>query len=130
MNYMAVNNALFIEGEIDEKYYIKPEDRAKGKTSDYAFKVKKIMLLGNVSDTYLKGFSINITTTMLSPEFRKKLLEMLKDNKGNTPLTMYLYDPEKGWNIEFFSRKFKVAVTADFIAQLQKMGIQYSVIKK
>ena len=130
MNYMAVNNALFIEGEIDEKYYIKPEDRAKGKTSDYAFKIKKIMLLGNVSDTYLKGFSINITTTMLSPEFRKKLMALLKDNKGNTPLTMYLFDPEKGWNIEFFSRKFKVAVTSDFIAQLQKMGIQYSVIKK
>ena len=130
MNYMQLNNALFIEGEIDEKYYIKPEDRAKGKTSDYAFKVRKIMLLGNVTETYLKGFSISITTTMLSPEFRKSLVALLKNHKGNIPLTMYLHDPEKGWNIEFLARKYKVAVTDQLISDLHKMGIMYNVIKK
>ncbi len=130
MNYMQLNNALYIEAEIDEKYYIKPEERAKGKTSDYAFKVKKIMLLGNVTETYLKGFSISITTTMLSPDFRKKLVELLKEHKGKIPLTMYLYDPEKGWNIEFLARKFTVAVTDQLISDLHKMGIMYNVIKK
>jgi len=130
MSYLQVNSAVFIEAEIDEKFYIKPEERAQGKTSPYGFKVKKIMLLGNVTDTYLKGFSISISTPMLSPEFRKKLVAMLKENKGNIPLTMFLYDPEKGWNIEFLSRKFRVAVTAPFIEQLQKMGIKYSVVKK
>ena len=130
MSYLQVNSAVFIEAEIDEKYYIKPEERAQGKTSPYGFKVKKIMLLGNVTDTYLKGFSISISTPMLSPEFRKALVAMLKENKGNIPLTMFLYDPDKGWNIEFLSRKFRVAVTAPFIEQLQKMGIKYSVVKK
>jgi DNA polymerase-3 subunit alpha len=130
MNYMQLNNALYIEAEIDEKYYIKPEERAKGKTSDYTFKVKKIMLLGNVTETYLKGFSISITTTMLSPDFRKKLVELLKEHKGKIPLTMYLYDPEKGWNIEFLARKFTVAVTDQLISDLHKMGIMYNVIKK
>ena len=130
MNYMQLNNALYIEAEIDEKYYIKPEDRAKGKTSDYAFKVKKIMLLGNVTETYLKGFSISITTTMLSPDFRKKLVELLKEHKGKIPLTMYLHDPEKGWNIEFLARKFTVAVTDQLINDLHKMGIMYNVVKK
>jgi DNA polymerase-3 subunit alpha len=130
MSYLQVNSAIFIEAEIDEKYYIKPEDRAQGKTSPYGFKVKKIMLLGNVTDTYLKGFSISITTTMLSQEFREKLVKMLKDNKGNVPLSMFLYDPEKGWNIEFLSRKFRVAVTAPFIEEIQRMGIRYNVIKK
>ena len=130
MNYLQVNSAVFIEAEIDEKYYIKPEERAQGKTTPYGFKVKKIMLLGNVSDTYLKEFSISITTQMLSQEFRKRLVKMLKENKGNIPLTMFLHDPEKGWNIEFLSRKFRVAVTSDFIDQLQKLGIKYSVVKK
>ena len=130
MSYLQTNNAIFIEGEIEEKYYIKPEDRAQGKTSPYGFKVKKIMLLGNVTETYIKGFSINISTPMLSPEFREKLVKMIKRNKGNVPLTMFLYDPEKGWNIEFLSRKFKVAVTAELIDELQKLGIRYNVIKK
>ena len=130
MSYLQVNSAIFIEGEIEEKYYIKPEERAQGKTSPYGFKVKKIMLLGNVTETYLKGFSINISTPMLSQDFREKLVKMLKKNKGNIPLSMFLYDPEKGWNIEFLSRKFRVAVTAPFIEELQKMGIRYNVIKK
>jgi DNA polymerase-3 subunit alpha len=130
MQYEKVHNALFIEGSIEEKYYIKPEERAKGKTSDYTFKPKGMMLLGNVTETYLKGFSINISTPMLSQEFREKLVRMLKNNKGNIPLSMFLYDPEKGWNIEFLSRKFKVAVTEPFIEELQKMGIRYNVIKK
>ena len=130
MSYMQVNSAVFIEGEIDEKYYIKPEEKAQGKTSPYAFKLKKIMLLGNVTDTLLKGFSISISTPMLSPEFREKLVGMIKRNRGTIPLTMFLYDPEKKWNIEFLSRKFQVAVTAEFIEELQRMGIRYSVIKK
>ena len=130
MSYMQVNSAIFIEGDIEEKYYIKPEEKAKGKTSPYAFRVKKIMLLGNVTDTFIKGFSISITTSMLTPEFREKLVKMIKSNKGNVPLTMFLYDPEKKWNIEFLSRKFKVAITAPFIEELNAAGIKYSVMKK
>ena len=67
---------------------------------------------------------------MLSSEFRERLVGIIKRNKGTIPLTMFLYDPEKKWNIEFLSRKFQVAVTAEFIEELQKMGIRYSVIKK
>ena len=76
---LVQNNTIYIEGEIDEKYYIKPEERAQGKTSPYAFRVKKIMLLGNVAETFVKGFSISITTTMLSPAFREKLVSLVKE---------------------------------------------------
>ena len=89
-----------------------------------------MMLLGNVTDTYVKGFSINVTTSMLSPEFREKLVELLKKNKGNVPLTMFLYDPVKKWNIEFLSHKFKVQVTLPFIEELRSLGITYNVMKK
>ena len=130
MSYMVQNNTIYIEGEIDEKYYIKPEDRAQGKTSPYGFKVKKIMLLGNVTDTYLKGFAVNISTTMLTPEFRDSLVGLIKKNKGNVPLSMFLYDPEKNWNIEFLSRKFRVGVTAGFIEELEKLNVRYTVLKK
>ena len=130
MSYMQLHSAIFIEGEIEEKYYLKPEEKAQGKTSPYAFKVKKIMLLGNVTDTYIKGFAISISTPMLTPEFRDRLVKMIKRNKGNVPLTMFLYDPEKKWNIEFLSRKFRVAVTAPFIEELRQLQIKYSVLKK
>ena len=130
MQYEKLNTALFVEGMIEEKYYVKPEDRAKGKEVEYAFKPKNMMLLGNVSDIYIKGFSISVSTPILSPDFREKLVKIVKGNKGNVPLTMFLYDPEKKWNIEFLSQKFKVQVTQTFIEELQALGIRYSVIKK
>jgi len=130
MSYLQVHSAIFLEGDIEEKYYIKPEERAQGKTSPYAFRIKKIMLLGNVADTFIKGFAIKISTTMLTQEFREKLVGMIKRNKGNVPLTMFLHDPEKGWNIEFLSRKFRVAVTEPFIEELKALQIGYNVIKK
>ena len=89
-----------------------------------------MMLLGNVTDTYVKGFSIQLSTPMLSQEFREKLVKMIKKNKGNVPLTMFLYDPENKWNIEFLSRKFRVGVTAGFIEELEKMNVKYTVLKK
>ena len=67
---------------------------------------------------------------MLTPEFRENLVKMIKRNKGSVPLTMFLYVPEKKWNIEFLSRKFKVAVTAQFIEELENMNIKYSIAKK
>ena len=130
MSYMQLHNAIFIEGEIEEKYYIKPEEKAQGKTSPYAFKVKKVSLLGNVTDMFVKGFAISISTPMLTPEFRDSLVKMIKRNKGSVPLTMFLYDPEKKWNIEFLSRKFRVAVTAPLIEELTRMQIRYNVLKK
>ncbi len=130
MQYEQLHSALFIEGVIEEKYYIKPEDRAKGKTSDYAFKPRNMMLLGNVTDTYVKGFSIQLSTPMLSQEFREKLVKMIKKNKGSVPLTMFLYDPENKWNIEFLSRKFKIAVTSSLLEDLRSMNITWKLLKK
>ena len=89
-----------------------------------------MMLLGNVTDTYVKGFSIQLSTPMLSQEFRESLVKMIKKNKGNVPLTMFLYDPENKWNIEFLSRKFKIAVTSSLIEELRSMGITWKILKK
>jgi DNA polymerase-3 subunit alpha len=132
MSYMQVNNAIFIEGMIEEKYFVKQDEKSKEKpkASPYAFKVKNVMLLGNVSDTYITGLSLKITTPQLSPEFRDKLVGIIKSNKGSVPLTMSLYDPVKKWSIDFLSRKFKVAVSAPLIEELERLRIGYSVLKK
>ena len=130
MPYQKVNTAIYIEGMIEERFRLKPEDLAKGKKPEFSFKIKNMMLLGNVADTFVKGFAINITTPMLSPEFREKLVGMLKRNKGNVPLTMFLYDPVKKWNIEFLSHKFRIQVSLPLLEELKEMGITYNVIKK
>ena len=126
MQYEKLHSAIFIEGSIEEKYY----NKDKNKPVDYAFKPKNMMLLGNVTDSYVKGMSIQLSTPMLTPEFRENLVKLIKRNKGDFHLTIFLFDPVNKWNIEFLSRKFKVSVSSSFIQELQKMGLSYKILKK
>ena len=130
MAYMKLHEYLFIQGEIDERYFIKPEERAQGKTAPYAFKIKKILLLGNVAETFISGFTLEIDSSLLTPEFRKELSTVLKANKGNIPLRILLSDSETGYKLEFRSKKYALAVTGELADQLKLLGINYTVQKK
>ena len=135
--YQKVNSAVLIEGVIEERYRPNPKGKKDEKTGkmvedrpDLTFKTRNITLLGNVAEERVTGLSIYVSTPMLSPDFREKLVKMLKRNKGKTALSMFLYDPEKKWNIEFLSHKFKVQVSKDFLEELEAAGIRYAVSKK
>ena len=43
---------------------------------------------------------------------------------------MFLYDPENKWNIEFLSRKFKIAVTSSLLEDLRSLNITWKLLKK
>ena len=130
MAYMKPHEYLYIQGEIDERYFIKPEERAQGKTAPYTFKIKKIILLGNVATTFISGITVDVDTSLLSPEFRKSLSSILKEHKGNIPLSIALHDAVTGYNLDFRSKKFAVDVTSEFAGKLKMLGLNYSVQKK
>ena len=131
MQYMQPKATLFLEGEIGEKFALRAEERAQGKTAPYAFKIRKISLLGNITDDLLSGFSMDVTTPMLTQKFREDLVKVVKKHKGNIPLTLFLYDPGTKYRIQFYSKKFQVAVTSEFIQDLHKIGVdKYEVTRK
>ena len=121
---------LFIEGEINERYFVKPEERAQGKTAPYGFKIKKISLLGNLGVNMISGLTLTLTTEQLSEKFRKSLAKLLKENKGDIPLFVALADKETGYKLDFKSKKFTVAVTTEMISELKMLGIGYKVNRK
>ena len=131
MQYMTPKATLFLEGEIAEKFFLKPEERAQGKSAPYSFKLKKVTLLGNISDDLLTGFSMDVTTPMLTLQFREDLVKVVKKHKGNIPLTLFLYDPGTKYRIQFYSKKFQVAVTSEFIQDLTRIGVsKYEVTRR
>ena len=131
MQYMTPKNTLFLEGVVEEKFFLKPEEKAQGKSAPYTFRLKKVTLLGNITDDILSGFSLDITTPMLTPKFREDLVKVVKKHKGKIPLTLYLYDPETHYRIQFISKKFQVGVTSGLIQDLHKIGVdRYEVLKK
>lgn len=130
MEYLKDHTAVFVEGEIREAYFTKPEDKDKMTNVPYKFKVKKISLLGNLSDSMISEFGIEIPAQVLNPDFRKNLVHVLKSSKGNIPVSIYVDDPETKYAVEFISKKFQISVTADFIANVRDLGLRFKVSRK
>ena len=130
-NYMVPHNALFLEGVVEERYSLRPEERAQGKTVPYTFKLQSVTLLGNVSESKVKAFSINIETPMLTPAFRKGLVQVIKQHEGKTPLEVFFFDPDTRYRIQLKSNKYQVSVSEDLITALRRLGIdQFEAVKK
>ena len=130
MPYLTEHTAIFVEGEIREAYFSKSDDKEKAINVPYKFRVKKISLLGNIGDALLSGFTIELTTPMVSADFRKHLMSVVKSSKGTVPFSILLSDPKTQYVIEFQSRKYQVAVTADFISEIKNLGLRYKVLRK
>jgi len=131
MSYlMKEHTSVFIEGEIAEKYSLRPDERKQGKTAPYTFKVKKIMSLGNVTDSFLGGFTISLSTEQLNDQFRKNLLKVIKENSGHIPLSISLFDPKTRYRVDMKSMKYSVAVNSLFIGEIKDMGLKYKVVHK
>ena len=128
--FMQLHAHLYLEGEIAEKYFVKPEDRAQGRTAPFVLKIKKINLLGTLAESHMSSFWIAVDSAMLDADFRKRLQKLLKANPGNTTLEVYLSDKATGYNLTFYSKKFRVGVNNDFILELERLGIPYKVNKK
>lgn len=130
MNYLHEHTAIYIEGEICEKYFLKPEEITAGKKAPYTFKAKKISLLGNVAEDRLTGFAIEMLANDITPDLRHKLVHLVKEYSGKIPLSMIVFDPVTNYIVEFISRKYHITVSANFILQLNELGLKYRVSRK
>lgn len=128
--YLQLYTPVYIEGVIEERYMVKPEERKIKGDPPFVLKIRKISLLGNTAGNLLKGFMIKIQTPMLTSGFREKLISVIKNNKGNIPLSMILYDPTTKYTIEFLSKKFRVAVSNPLVNDLKSMNIPFEPIRK
>lgn len=130
MNYLHEHTAIYIEGEICEKYFLKPEEITAGKKAPYTFKAKKISLLGNVAEDRLTGFAIEMLANDITPDLRHRLVHLVKEYSGKIPLSLIVFDPVTNYIVEFISRKYHITVSADFILQLNELGLKYRVSRK
>lgn len=130
MPYFKTGEFVYIEGKIDTRFFIRPEDKDKNKDVDYVFKPKKVLLLGNVAESFIKEFHIHINAADLTPELRTKLTKLLKANKGNCPLGVFVFDPVTRYNIEFAARKYRVSPSSEFLDALKDLGLKTSFVRK
>ena len=129
---LVQNTAVFIEGKIEEMFRRDEKERKELGDPPTVFKIKSVCLLGNVSETSIKSFALNIRTPQLNEDFRKKLIGVISRNSkgGKIPLSMFVYDPVTKYNLEFLSKKFQININSDFINELERLGVKYSIVKR
>ena len=127
IGFFQPHNSLLIEGKIDERYFIKPEDRKEKGDPEYSFRIVNVSLLGNVIDERVKEFVLFITAT--KDYDSSAIVKLLKANKGTTPLDIYMTDPVTGHTVEYRSHRFSVHPNADLTDALEQMGYKWNVLK-
>jgi DNA polymerase-3 subunit alpha len=125
MTWLKPHTAVFIQGEIGEKYFKRDDGQQQAQLVPYTFKVKSIQLLGNVLDNTLTGITLLLQTEKLNENLRLGLLKLVKEHKGNIPLFIYLTDSVTKYRINLKSEKFAVAVSTEFTDGLDSLGIKY-----
>ena len=122
---------LLIECEIRSRFIPKKDGNNPPEKVPYVMNIKKMTLLGNVSEERLDNFRIELTTPMLTERFREDLARVVKQHKGRIPFTIFLYDPVTKYRIQFFSKKYQVDVSSDLIRSLAAIGVdRYEPVKK
>ena len=127
---LALNSAVFIDGKIEAMFRRTPEEIREKGAPPYIFRINNVMMLSNVTETVLKGFALKISTPQLNSGFRENLVKVVSRHKGKTPLTIFLFDPNTQYKIEFMSKKFQIDVNNDFVSNIRSMNIEYEVLKR
>ena len=115
---------VLIECEIKGRFFPKRDESKPVEKVPYVVNIKRMSLLGNVASERLEGFQIEISTPMLNERFREALVKTVKRHKGGTPLNIFLSDPVTRYRIQFYSKKFQVSVSSEFIRELREIGIE------
>jgi DNA-directed DNA polymerase III (polc) len=89
-------------------------------------RIKKISLLSNTKENFIKSFTINLPISTLDKKFRKEFVSKLKSNKGKKLLCIKIIDSENKMSVEFFSKKYTVDVNDNLIDYLTHQGLSYS----
>ena len=127
---LNLHDQVFLCGDVAPRFVGRKDDGNVPKQIPYEFKIKQVSLLGNVAEAYMTGITLNIDSEMLNEDFRKKFNKLVKGNKGKTPLNITIFDKSTGYKIEFYSKKYQVGVSSDFVNGIEQLGIPYTVTKK
>lgn len=133
MQFLEDGHALFMKCAILPRFggFARQEDGQKeGEKAtpvECELKIRRITLLANTKDEFIKRFMVNIPVKKIDKAFRKELIQQLKENKGKKILSLKVLDYENQIAVEFYSKKYKIDVNQGFLDFLEHHNLEYSV---
>ncbi|MBP5796149.1 MAG: DNA polymerase III subunit alpha, partial [Bacteroidales bacterium] len=116
IGFLNIHEAVYVEAEIKEQRY---------REGQYGLNITGINFLGNLNESRIASLTISINTRLLNPDFRQKLVKLLKKFKGDIPLKVNCFDERTGYHLRMHSKTINVNVCEAFINEVQRLGMTY-----
>jgi DNA polymerase-3 subunit alpha len=100
---------LLVKGKVQKRKYDEEE---------LEFRIKTITLLSSVKDELVKSVTIKINVNNVTRELINELMNMVKENHGETELKFLFYDTEERISLPMFSRNTRVRLNNELISYL------------
>ncbi|HQG76965.1 MAG TPA: DNA polymerase III subunit alpha [Bacteroidales bacterium] len=112
-------------------YYLLVKGRVqkhKFRKDELEFSIKSINLLSSVKDELVKSVTVKINMEIVNMAMISDLLELMKENRGESELKFLFYDQEDKISLSMFSRTIRIRLNNELISFLDDYpGIEYKV---
>jgi DNA polymerase-3 subunit alpha len=100
---------LLVKGKVQKRKY---------KEEELELRIRSINLLSSVKDELIKSVTIIIKTEEVNSALIEELMDLVKENKGDTELRFLLYDQDDKISLPMFSRNIRVRLNNELISYL------------
>jgi len=117
--FLTAGYYLLIKGRVQKRRY---------KDDQLEFSIRNINLLSSVKDELIKSVTLKIDIENLNEEMINELIDLIRENKGETELKFLFLDKDDRISLPMFSRTIRVRLNNDLISYLDDHpGIEYKV---
>ena len=85
---------------------------------DLEFKISTIDLLAELIDKEVRNIFLRLDINDVSEDFTNNILDLVNQNSGKHSLFLSLIDPINKYEVDLLSRKTRVNLDKDFMAQI------------
>ena len=125
--YLRFRHFLMISSFAYVKVFVKEGwvNRDTGKKGDPRLQYNSFMLLQEVMEAYAKKLTIKLNIAELKEENIINLKDTLVSHQGKHPLNFVVYEMEEEIKVSMSSRKQKIQITSELLAQLEESNVHY-----
>ena len=120
-HFLMLNNFVYVRCVVRDGWI----NRDTGKKSTPRLQFNGFQLLHDVINAYAKKLSVQLNIKSINKEKISELKELFKVYKGNQPLNFLIYDDEESIKLNLMSRKEKIKITQELLADLDSKQVFY-----
>jgi DNA polymerase-3 subunit alpha len=108
--FFATGYYLLVKGKVQKRRYNEDE---------LEFRIRSINLLSSVKDELIKSVTVIVKAEEANTALLEELMDLVKENKGNSELKFIFYDKDDKISLPMFSRNIRVRLNNELISYLE-----------